>query len=252
MSYSYFGNPNNPLILFIHGAGVEGWMWDQQVDHFKHTHYCIVPTYQMDEQRGIQYWATTFLKDLQPHMKDNRQFILVGFSMGAQIAVQMCAERLDMFSHVMVNSGLIDPKPVLRKIIQPLLPLFNILPKSRWFSLKQAKELYITEPFYFERYFAGARNVRTADLRAIMNENLTFDLPEEISQYSGEMLITIGDKEEKLLTRSVDKLSHAVPKAKVFVIPDMKHGYPLGRAESFNRLLDVWIKGEVIKEGEIM
>lgn len=251
MNYSRHGNPNNPPILFLHGAGVGGWMWDRQIAHFQHTHYCIVPTFQITKNSLLHDLAGTFLQDLQPYIQNEQRIILVGFSMGAQIAVEMCARRPEYFSHVMVNSGLIDPKPVIQKVIYPLLPLFNLLPRSRWFSLKQAKELYITEA-YFERYFAGAKAVTTAELRTVMDENLTFDLPKGIKQYTGKLLITIGDQEKRLLTRSVEKLKVAVPNTKALMIKDMKHGYPIGRPESFNQLLEAWLSEDLLPEGEFI
>ena len=205
MSYSYYGDSSKPIMMFIHGAGVGGWMWDKQVEYFKQSYYCIVPTYQFSEQQLISYWSETFIQELRKHISEGQQVILVGFSMGAQISVEMCAREPEFFSHVMVNSGLIDPKPILQKLVVPLLPVFNLLPKSRSFSMKQAKELYINEQ-YFERYYEGAKRVTNVELRMIMKENLQFDLPKGLDRYLGKMLITIGEKEEKLLKRSVGKL----------------------------------------------
>ena len=247
MSYTYYGDPSKPILMFIHGAGVGGWMWDKQVEYFKQSYYCIVPTYQFSEQQLIRYWADTFLQELLKHKTEGKQVILVGFSMGAQISVEMCASEPESFSHVMVNSGLVDPKPILQKMVVPLLPIFNILPKSRSFSMKQAKELYIGEQ-YFERYYEGAKRVTNVELRLVMKENLEFDLPEGLERFTGEMLITIGEKEEKLLKRSVEKLKRAVPDARIEVIPNVKHGFSLAEPASFNEMLEEWIQANSIDE----
>lgn len=34
-------NVGSPLMVFIHGGGVSGWMWDKQVDFFKEYHILV-------------------------------------------------------------------------------------------------------------------------------------------------------------------------------------------------------------------
>ena len=36
------GQENQETIIFLHGCGLAGWMWDKQVESFKDYH-CIVP-----------------------------------------------------------------------------------------------------------------------------------------------------------------------------------------------------------------
>ena len=40
--YQEYGNKKAPLMLFLHGGGVSGWMWENQIQYFTHYH-CIVP-----------------------------------------------------------------------------------------------------------------------------------------------------------------------------------------------------------------
>ncbi|MGN7311563.1 alpha/beta fold hydrolase [Alkalicoccobacillus gibsonii] len=228
------------LIVFIHGAGVGGWMWDKQVEYFKESFDCFVPTYAFSKHQLVNEWADQFLNELEERMQQDQRLILVGFSMGSQIALEMCARKPDWFHLVMFNSGYIEPRPFLRKMVVPLMPLFNILPKSKAFSQKQAKELYIPDE-HFEAYFAGAKNVTNAELQLIMNENLSYDLPDGLDRYKGKFLITIGEKEEKLLANSVQKLQQAVSQSELLTIPKIRHGFPLAEPDAFNTLLEKWI-----------
>ncbi|MCM3358342.1 alpha/beta hydrolase [Psychrobacillus sp. MER TA 171] len=41
--YKEDGEQNEQIILFLHGGGVGGWMWDEQVQYFKGKYHCIVP-----------------------------------------------------------------------------------------------------------------------------------------------------------------------------------------------------------------
>lgn len=42
LQYKEFGDSSSPLMVFIHGGGVSGWMWDKQIKHFTNFH-CLVP-----------------------------------------------------------------------------------------------------------------------------------------------------------------------------------------------------------------
>lgn len=43
LHYQEYGNKSAPtMMVFLHGAGVSGWMWDKQVDYFTDYH-CVVP-----------------------------------------------------------------------------------------------------------------------------------------------------------------------------------------------------------------
>lgn len=40
--FNEHGNKDAPLMVFLHGGGVSGWMWDKQVEYFTHYH-CLIP-----------------------------------------------------------------------------------------------------------------------------------------------------------------------------------------------------------------
>ena len=42
LQYQEYGDKSAPLMVFLHGGGVSGWMWDKQIQYFNHYH-CIVP-----------------------------------------------------------------------------------------------------------------------------------------------------------------------------------------------------------------
>ena len=40
---SVHGDPSHPTILFLHGGGGAGWMWQPQVEALKEDYYLLVP-----------------------------------------------------------------------------------------------------------------------------------------------------------------------------------------------------------------
>ena len=43
MSYEIYGPEKAPTILFLHGGGISGWMWHNQVEALSADYRCIVP-----------------------------------------------------------------------------------------------------------------------------------------------------------------------------------------------------------------
>ena len=91
--YEEFGNKEGHLLLFLHGGGVGGWMWDQQIEHFSDYH-CLVPTLQ---GHGCRSAGTSFsieksaheLIELIEQKRNGKEVHIVGFSIGGQITVEM-------------------------------------------------------------------------------------------------------------------------------------------------------------------
>lgn len=83
------------LVVFIHGGGVSGWMWGQQVSYFQHFH-CLVPDL---AGHGFNHeYASFSIRQSAEHMVDvietkgkGKQVIVAGFSIGAQILIEMRA-----------------------------------------------------------------------------------------------------------------------------------------------------------------
>jgi len=43
LHYKEYGDGNSTLMVFIHGGGVSGWMWDKQIEYFCPNFHCLVP-----------------------------------------------------------------------------------------------------------------------------------------------------------------------------------------------------------------
>lgn len=55
MYYKEYGAEHSKMIVFIHGGGVSGWMWDQQVAYFSQRYHCMIqicPSMEKAEEMG--------------------------------------------------------------------------------------------------------------------------------------------------------------------------------------------------------
>lgn len=123
MHYEEYGDKNGPLMLFLHGGGVGGWMWDKQIQYFTKYH-CIVPD--LPEQ-GQSITGTNFsiktsaeqLIDLIEEKAKGKQVNVIGFSLGAQVTIQILSLAPDLVDYAMINSALVRPSTFAKKLIGP-------------------------------------------------------------------------------------------------------------------------------------
>lgn len=241
------GNPQGDIILFIHGGGVGGWMWDKQVEYFK-DYYCLVPDLpshgkSKDQLKFSIGECADELIALIEEKKNERKVFLMGFSIGAQIAIDLISKRFSMIDKAIIVSPLVRPMKFTRILIKYSVPMVMGLLKNRWFQKIQARYLYIDDE-YFEEYFSGVQSMTSEELIQIYEENMSYGIPEYFSNASTKMLVLAGEKETKSVIKSAMDLEACNKNVEVIKIPKVGHGYSLLRPGEFNKLSSQWLKDE--------
>ncbi|GAA0729350.1 alpha/beta hydrolase [Clostridium malenominatum] len=238
------GNPQGDIILFIHGGGVGGWMWDNQVKYFK-DYYCLVPDLpshgksKCELKFNIRECADELIRLIEKK-KDGRKIFLIGFSIGAQIAIDLISKKPDIIDRAILISPLARPMKYTKKIIRSTIPLVIGLIKNKSFQKFQSKYLYISDD-YFEEYFSGVHSITSEVLIKIYEENMSFSIPEAFSKATTKMLVLVGEKEQSVMIKSAKDLETCNKNVEVIKIPKVGHGYSLLRPEEFNKLSDEWL-----------
>lgn len=252
LHYEEYGNANAPLMLFLHGGGVSGWMWDKQIDYFSYYH-CIVPDLPghgktpLVSSFTIKQSAEQLIELLEVTAKD-KEIIVIGFSLGAQIAIQMISMRPNLIDFAIINSALVRPMPFARKMMNPLVGLTFPLIKNKSFSKLQAKTLYI-EKDNFEKYYEECRHMRLDTLTQVLEQNMAFTIPSCFHETKTQILVTVGEKERAVMKKSAKDLVNANPQCTGIILPRTGHGVSLARPHFFHHSVDAWLKnGHIPKE----
>ncbi|WFE13138.1 alpha/beta hydrolase [Bacillus atrophaeus] len=208
-----YGDKSASLMVFIHGGGVSGWMWEKQISHFQSFH-CVVP-------------------DLPSHGENSDSIV----SIGSQILIQILCVRPHLIDFAMINSALVKQTPFVGLFIKPCSAFSSFFIKNRTFSKMQGKTLYISES-HFETYYKESCRMSADTLYRILKENMSFKRPARFSEASADILVTAGEKERGILKTSAREIGNKNANCRSVMIPGTGHGAPLAQPELFNEMVE--------------
>ena len=128
---------------------------------------------------------------------EGKKVIVIGFSLGAQVTIQMLSMRPDLIDYAIINSALVRPMSYAKKWIRPSIRLTYPLVKNRWFSKVQSKTLYVDKE-YFEKYYDESSQMKSDTLIRILEENMSFEIPDNFKKAKVEYWL-LSVKKKRLL-----------------------------------------------------
>ncbi|WCF08652.1 alpha/beta hydrolase [Paenibacillus thiaminolyticus] len=247
------GVKDAPLLVFLHGGGVSGWMWEKQLEYFKGRYHIVIPDLPGHGKskdipfHSICQTAQSIIQLIDMH-REGRQVTVVGFSLGAQIALEMLGMREDVADHAVIVSGLAKPMKLGYSLLAPLLRMSYPLVKNRSFAQLQARQLRIG-PEQFERYYQESLQMKRDTFMAMMQENMSYRLPEGFARNRARILVMAGEKERKVMKDSAAFIARSHPGAEGYLVPAAGHDLPLGGLRSFHLALEAWMSGGELPPG---
>ncbi|MFJ5965733.1 alpha/beta fold hydrolase [Bacillus sp. NPDC093026] len=236
-----------PMMMFLHGGGVSSWMWKNQVEKLNEAYECYTPdlighgtraNVQPFSMRESAYEIISWIEQ-QAH---GRVIMLVGFSLGAQIVVDILSRKPDLVDIAVINSALVIPLPWLYLLVKPILPLTYPLLKKDWFIQLQAEKLGIPSNAV-NHYVNDSKHLLKETLQTMFQENLHYKLPKTFQQAKARILVTVGEKERGIMQRSAKQLTNAHPRATGVIIPNIGHTFPFEKIELFTEMVTCFVEG---------
>ncbi|OLP65695.1 hypothetical protein BACPU_13130 [Bacillus pumilus] len=237
---------DKPVMIFLHGGGVSSWMWQEQVKTFKEAYDCYTPdlighgTRAHIQPFSMKESAREIISWMEQHAH-GRTKILIGFSLGAQIAVEVLASEPELIDMAVINSALVMPLPWLHVMVRPILPLTYPLLKKDWFIQLQAEKLGIPS-HAVDHYASDSKSLLKETLQTMFQENLHYKLPSTFQQTKARILVTVGEKERGIMKRSAKKITNAHPEAVGVIVPAIGHTFTFERKELFTEMIKRFVE----------
>lgn len=242
MKYKEFGDSIHPTIILLHGGGLSWWSFTDLIHLLKETYHIVTPIIDGHGEDGdtifvsIQDSAQKLIQYID-EKHQGKVFAICGLSLGAQIIVDVLAQRADIAKYIVIESALVMPLSGVTRFIAKSSSLFYSLIHQKWFARMQAKALYVRENL-FDQYYSDSQNISKQSLTNISASNADYTAPDTLKITKAKVLIIIGGEEVRIMDKSVRKLISMLPQARVCIVPDMKHGeLSLSRCKEYLALI---------------
>jgi pimeloyl-ACP methyl ester carboxylesterase len=255
-----FGPNNAPTIVFLHGGGAGGWMWQPVIQNLSDYH-CLTPD---QPEHGSNRQVAPFSMQLAAEkvaeliraQAHGGKATVVGLSEGAQIAVQLLAAAPELVEKAVVSSALLLPIPGLGWVSSRALLAWAYrlsIPPFRnsdwWIRLNMKYSAGVPEVFYpyFKKDF---QDLTEAEFVNLMIANQQYRMPSGLEQASAPTLVLAGEKEYAAMKQSVKCLVAALPHARGGLVNLGKqssmakeHNWALTAPGLFAQTVRAWVEG---------
>jgi len=265
-----YGSPHAPTLLFLHGGGVSGWMWQPVIEALPDYH-CLVPD--LPEYGGsadvgpfsIALAAEKTAEIIRTRAHGGKATV-VGLSIGAQIAVQLLATAPELVEKAIISSALLLPihgtgwmnnREILKWTYRLSIPPFKN--NDWWIRLNMQYSAGIDDA-YFTQFKRDFQTTSESAFVNLMIENQSFRKPEGLENATAPALIVTGKKEFAAMQRSAQILAETLPNAKRVQLDLGKkttmageHNWALSTPNLFAQTVRAWVEGaelpDVIRSG---
>jgi pimeloyl-ACP methyl ester carboxylesterase len=249
------GPENSETIVFLHGGGLSGWMWEKQLESFTDYH-CLVPDLpEHGKSQDIKPFTMENAADqvinLIEQKAHNRKTHVVGISLGAQIIVKMLSKSPEFIDHAVISGTLVRTLPATELILKLLnYTIKAYMPiKDSDFLIKSNIRSYGIPKDNFESLKEATRSLDADALNRMLHENMFFRIPEGLEKADNPVLVIAGEKEYGIMKKSASDLFKAFPNSEGYIASNMVHTWNLTSPEFFNNVVRSWITDKKLPDG---
>jgi pimeloyl-ACP methyl ester carboxylesterase len=233
------GNPAQPAIVFLHGAGLSSRQWTPQLAALAADFYCLAPDLPeqgqtpgpFDLQAAVEGVAA-LIRAQVPTGKAH----VVGLSLGGAVALEVLRQHPDCVQTMLVTGTSGPLTPLLGRVMIWSAGLGKLMPAA-WLANAAIKQFGI-EP---QRALVYDDLLRAGDPgfnRRVAQSLMTHCLPEQ----SGVPLLVLVGGQETAAAKAAARgpLSH-IPRATGRLVPGVGHVWNLQAPDLFNAVVRAWV-----------
>jgi pimeloyl-ACP methyl ester carboxylesterase len=223
-------------IVFLHGLGLSGAMWQPQFQRLPDYH-CLAPD--LPEHGHSANTGPLSLKeasrrvaDLIRQYKPNGRAHVVGISLGGAVAVRMLLDVPEVIDHVLVSGAATR--------LDPVFASFNTM--MGLLSPDQLAQLIFLQSnipqHYHHLVLEGVRTVKPTAFSHFSHEVTQIELPHHVPV---PLLITVGQNETFVVHQAAREMSTTIQGAKGVMVAGVGHIWNLEAPDLFTQTVRSWV-----------
>ena len=233
MNFHELGDPRNPSVMLVHGAGNAWWSFLRQARALEGRFRVILPTL---DGHAEGYVSTEDEACKLLEYVDSRcgggLFLLGGVSLGGQIVMEMLSRRPDVTRRAIVDGALCIPQPAMARACSACAALLWPLMFGRaacrlqmWALRTLFPEEMRFPPELERRYVEDVPRLSRKALRAVYRTYMgSYRLKDAIEASGADIEFWYGEREMRCVKESARLLASKVPRCRVREAKGCGHG----------------------------
>jgi pimeloyl-ACP methyl ester carboxylesterase len=235
MYYEEYGDKNSPAIIFLHGAMAFRTFARQKelAEKFRLIFYAL-PGHGEDYDRDFD--RNTAISEIVEIIKSlDKKPHLVGFSLGAQLAVSLLDGYGDLIDRAAIVSPLIDSGDAAHKILSLNTRLVGFSTKFKPIAKIVSMFMGIDKEKY-PKFVREQKNQKVNKLSySVLQDMLMSDDLKNIRSIENPVLILAGDLEYRFFKQSAEKLNEMLKNGTLKFYGAAGHNIPFAHYKKFNK-----------------
>lgn len=248
MIYKEHGTKNKPIIVFIHGGCLSEWMWEKQIELFRddyHIYTIILDGHGEDYKNtfiSIEECAVKIIDFIKSKCY-GKVFAICGFSIGAQITVEILSRENQISNKAVIESAMVIPMKWLGKISKPLYKVVYPIVRNKFFLRLAAKSINISGKL-FERYYNELCNLKKNTFINMGVYNSKYSLPKTFEDNAAEVLALCGAREISNIKKSAKLIARCCKNSTLLIVENCGHGVSLLKPDRYINIVSNFLSKE--------
>jgi pimeloyl-ACP methyl ester carboxylesterase len=236
------GPVDAPAVVFLHGGLMSGWTWEPVLERMQ-QYRCLVPDLPQHgksfEQGPFEMGrAAVAVAELIRARVETGRAHLVGYSLGAQVGVQLLATEPQIVDRAVLCGTFVNTMPGVQ-LVRRLAWLVARNPWFRWVVINRPWDARHAAKIC--GYREDVRLNAGAQLAHIAVASAGFTLPEGLDKSEAPTMFVTGSEELRFIRRCAAALAQSMPNGVDRVAIGMGHEWPMHNPELFSRTVEGWL-----------
>lgn len=242
-----YGKENEKVVILLHGGGLSWWSYKEVAECLKDDYHVVLPILDGHADSdgdftSIEANASEIISYIDEKFGGSVTMI-GGLSLGAQISVEILAQRADICQTALLESALILPMKMTHRLVAPMMDMSYGLIKKEWFAKLQFASLKM-KPELYDEYYRDTCKITKENMTAFLKANSAYTVKDSISETKARVHICVGQKEQGNMIRSAKKLHELITGSSFEILQKRYHGeYSINHAEEYAAKVRKLIEG---------